>query len=217
MAPLTGGPYAKAVEQTLTLDYTASSLEGQKQFSLTVSQHQPKTCSTGQAPHAVRLHRAKATLCRKGGSTHKRWGPFRKGQWPQAQQKKTHPAFPLTRSENSRADDVSVPLVPYEATGNSPTPVESSSSPHHHTLARTHTLSHTRAPLPPCHRPWREMRREPWGADGGAAHPSQGNTTHHNAETCQQNDSLPLPAILKAPLPQQSHSISTRSGTPARC
>lgn len=153
MAPLTGGPYAKAVEQTLTLDYTASSLEGQKQFSLTVSQHQPKTCSTGQAPHAVRLHRAKATLCRKRWEYPQEMRSFQKGTVTPSSTKKTHPAFPLTRSENSRADDVSVPLVPYEATGNSPTPVESSSSPHHHTLARTHTLSHTRAPLPPCHRP----------------------------------------------------------------
>lgn len=118
--------------------------------------------------------------------------------------KKTHPAFSLTRSENSRADDVSVPLVPHEATGNSPTPVESSSSPHHRTHARTLSHTHTRAPLPPCHRPWRETRREPWGADGRATHPSQGNTTHRNAETPAEWPTLSQPPSK----PPSHHSLT---------
>lgn len=71
--------------------------------------------------------------------------------------KNPHPAFPLTRSENSRADNLSVPLVPYEATGNSPSPVESSSfrnpalAPRAQpvlTRTRTHTHPCTPCPLP---------------------------------------------------------------------
>lgn len=65
--------------------------------------------------------------------------------------KNPHPAFPLTRSENSRADNLSVPLVPYEATGNSPSPAESSSfrnpalAPRRR-LALTRTRTHTHPP-----------------------------------------------------------------------
>lgn len=148
MAPLTGGPYAKAVEQTLTLDYTASSLEGQKQFSLTVSQHQPKTCSTGQAPHAVRLHRAKATLCRKGGSTHKRWGPFRKGQWPQAQQKKPTQLFLLPALKTAELTTYQCLWFPTRPLGILP-PQWSRAPLRITTRLHARTLSLTHAPLFP--------------------------------------------------------------------
>lgn len=42
--------YAKAVEQTLTLDYTASTFEGKKQFSLTVSNISLRPAAQGK-PH----------------------------------------------------------------------------------------------------------------------------------------------------------------------
>lgn len=116
--------------------------------------------------------------------------------------KKPHPAFPLTRSENSRADNLSVPLVPYEATGNSPTPVESSSFRNPppsittrsqaprlaHTRTRTHTHAH---PSPSPHSIGLAGKWE--GSLGvqteGAATPSQGNNhslccySHRNTKT----------------------------------
>lgn len=112
------------------------------------------------------------------------------------------PVFPITRSENSRADNVSVPLVPYEATGNSPTPVESSSfrnpplsitthsqeNPLVHTCTCTHTHAHP-SPLP--HSIGLEGKWE--GSLGvqmeGTATPSQGNNhslfcySHCNTKT----------------------------------
>lgn len=51
---------------------------------------------------------------------------------------------------------------------------------HTHALARTHTHGHT-PPSPLCHKPWREMRREPWGLDGGATKPCRGSSTRSSA------------------------------------
>lgn len=112
--------------------------------------------------------------------------------------KNPHPAFPLTRSENSRADNLSVPLVPYEATGNSPSPVESSSfrspalAPRAQpalTRTRTHTHPRTPCPLPLLQQP-RGKRAGSLGARTElAAAPSQGKNhslfcyCHRNTET----------------------------------
>lgn len=103
--------------------------------------------------------------------------------------KNPHPAFPLTRSENSRADNLSVPLVPYEATGNCPSPVESSSFRNPAValalaLTPTHTLPSSPAPAAPG-----KTGREPWSPHGAGWTPSQGKNhsllcySHHNTET----------------------------------
>lgn len=112
--------------------------------------------------------------------------------------KNPHPAFPLTRSENSRADNLSVPLVPYEATGNSPSPVESSSFRNAALAPRTqpapaaaHTHPHTHpAPTHPARFPRSGSPGgtggEPWSPLGAAATPSRGEThshSHRNTET----------------------------------
>lgn len=113
--------------------------------------------------------------------------------------KNPHPAFPLTRSENSRADNLSVPLVPYEDTGNSPSPVETSSFRNPALAPRTppagaHTLAHTH---PPTHTPPSSPAPAASGKRGGslgarpepAATPSQGKNhslfcySHRNTET----------------------------------
>lgn len=114
--------------------------------------------------------------------------------------KNPHPAFPLTRSENSRADNLSVPLVPYEATGNPPSPVESSSFRNpalaHRTqpapLALTRTRTHTHAhpcPLPPLQQPQGKREGSLGAHTEPAAIPSQGKNhslfcySHRNTET----------------------------------
>lgn len=149
--------------------------------------------------------------------------------------KNPHPAFPLTRSENSRADNLSVPLVPYEATGNPPSPVESSSFRNpalaHRTqpapLALTRTRTHTHAhpcPLPPLQQP--QGKRE--GSLGAHTEPAATPSPRQeplallllppqHRDIGQENDPVPRQHHLKAPLPQPSHSISTLSGRPARC
>lgn len=146
--------------------------------------------------------------------------------------KNPHPAFPLTRSENSRADNLSVPLVPYEATGNSPSPVEWSSfrnaalaparSRRSHALAHTPTHAHP-ALLPRSSTPG-ETGREPWSPHGAGCStlPRQEPLAlqllpPQHRDIGQENDLVPRQQHLKAPLPQPSHSISTLSGRPARC
>lgn len=117
---------------------------------------------------------------------------------PTQSSKNPHPAFPLTRSENSRADNLSVPLVPYEATGNSPSPVESSSfrkpSSRSPRAAGAHTHSHTH---PPMHTLPSPLLQQPQGKRAGslgartelAVTPSQGKNhslfcyCHRNTET----------------------------------
>lgn len=149
--------------------------------------------------------------------------------------KNPHPAFPLTRSENSRADNLSVPLVPYEATGNCPSPVESSSfrnpalAPRTQpapAAAHTHSHTHPRTPLPSSPAPAAsgETGREPWSPRGAGCHtlPRQEALAllllpPQHRDIGQENDPVPRQQHLKAPLPQLSHSISTLSGRPARC
>lgn len=150
--------------------------------------------------------------------------------------KNPHPASPLTRSENSRADNLSVPLVPYEATGNSPSPVESSSFRNPALAPRTqpapagaHTHSHTHPPthtLPSSPAPAAsgETGREPWSPQGAGCNtfPRQEPLAllllpPQHRDMGQENDLVPCQHHLKAPLPQPSHSISTLSGRPARC
>lgn len=88
----------------------------------------------------------------------------------------------LTRSENSRADNLSVPLVPYEATGNSPSPVESSSFRNPALAPRTqpapagaHTHSHTH---PPSHTLPSSPLQQPRGNGKGALEPTRSWLQH---------------------------------------
>lgn len=194
-------PYTKAVEQTLTLDYTASTFEGKKQFSLTVSQHQPKTCSTGQAPHTVYLHRVKATLCRKGVSAHKRWGPYRKGHWPKAQQNPSQ-FFLLPAPRTAELTMYQCLWFPMRPLGILPpqwsrAPLETHLSRSPHTARRTclctHALAHTPMHTPPLFPHSISLEGKWEGSLGvqmeGAATPSQGNNhslfcySHCNTKT----------------------------------
>lgn len=109
-------------------------------------------------------------------------------------------------------------------------PLESPLSPAPRTARRTRVRAHTLAHAPThtpalLHRPWREMRREPWGPDGGGCntlprqqplallplHPLQ------HRDVRQEDKPLPRQQPLKAPLPRLSHSTPTLSGRPARC
>lgn len=139
---------------------------------------------------------------------------------PTQSSKNPHPASPLTRSENSRADNLSVPLVPYEATGNSPSPVESSSFRNPAlapcaqpalTRTRTHTHPRTPCPLPRSS----SLRGNGQGALEPARswlqHPPKARTTRSSATATATPRHRPGERPGPSPTPPQSSSPTTVS------
>lgn len=97
---------------------------------------------------------------------------------------------------------------------------------HTHALAHTHTHTHRHAPpSPPCHKPWREMRREPWGPNSRATKPYQGSITRSSAaptatprharrtthSLSKQPSELPSHNSLTVFQPVQAHQPGVRS------